>query len=293
MNDQILKGYAFLSLPILGWGLAPIIIDFGLKLIEPLPFLMWRFFVALLVSIPYILIKKRDAFKPLLKTKWTLIVGLSQVWAMVTQYLSQLYISPSISATISYSYLILVPFVSYILIGTRIEKYHLSVVLAAIVGVLMISISGGVTDGSQLNIIGIMFAALSSLGFAVYIVSTSRIMSDDNIDGGALYFTILLFVSITSFLLSQIFGSNINPTLINGEAWIYISILALFSTIIAYVAYIQSMKYLSPNVASVLLLLQIVIPYIIEMFMDKFYSYYVYAGCIMILIASTLVILHK
>ncbi len=292
MSDQRIKGFAFLSLPILGWGIAPIIVEFGLRFLEPLPFLAWRFIVALLISTPIIMYYKRQHFAVLFRSKWTLIVGLAQVWAITTQYLSQLYISPSISATISYSYLILVPFVSRLLLDKKIERIHILAVLIAIVGLLMIT-SDGDLSAFNTDYRGILLAVLSTFGFATYIVSASRLVTKEieNVDSLALYYIIIFIVSIMGIILALIFGSSIDPMIIPSKGWLYIILLAIFSTIIAYSAYIQSLKYISANIASVLLLLQIVIPYFIEViFLDASISFWIYMGGLIILFASFILI---
>jgi len=290
LTDTI-RGYGFISLPILGWGLAPIFVDLGLNYIGVLTFFSYRFILAFLLTFPFILMTKWNQVKILLKNPWTYIVASAHAWALLSQYFSQLYISPSISATISYSYLILVPFISSLLLGTKVSKRHIFTVILAILGVLMM-VTEGKLSVFQTNPIGIIFAGLSTIGFAFYITSVSRLLNKEvaGADSLSLYIIIVGIVSIVGIVLSLSFGGNLNPLDIPNSGWFYISLLSLISTIMAYSAYIQSLKYLSPNTASVLLLLQIVIPFIIEGAFGVAYSLWVFAGGFIVIVASFLVI---
>lgn len=295
LTDTDIRGYGFIAFPIFGWGLAPIFVQFGLQYIDILTFFSYRFLLAFLLTVPYILVAKRREVSVLLKNKWTYFVAGAHAWAILAQYFSQLYISPSISATISYSYLILVPFVSAFLLTTEMSKKHLLFVLLAIVGVVLMVTQGNLSV-FKTDLRGIAFAALSTLGFAFYITSASRLLNQEveNADSVSLYIIIIGIVSILGIGLALGSGGDINPANIPTEGWKYIGLLALFSTIMAYTAYIQSLKYLSPNTASVLLLLQIVIPYLIEgLFFDVTYSLWVLGGGLLVILASTLVILNS
>lgn len=292
MNENAKLGFLFILVPILGWGIAPIIVGQGLKYIDALPFLFLRFLTALLLILPYVLLFKRTELKKLLTNKWTWYTGLAQTWAMTFQYLSQIYISPSLSATIAYSYLILVPVISVFFLRSPFNKLQFANVFVALFGLLLITFSVNGTNFT-LSLLGILLALSATFGFAFYIVLTSRLilMEVYNVDSIALFAIVIAIVSISAFVLTQVFHSNINPLSYGKKSWEYIVLLAIISTILAYIAYNQSLKYLSANVASVLLLLQIIIPYIIELVLySKTYSVFVYIGACIILFSSYFVV---
>ncbi len=285
-------GYLFISFPILFWGLAPIIVGLGLEYIDALPFLFFRFLLSFILTLPYILIYKRIDFIQLIKSKWTWFVGLSQTWAITFQYLSQIYISPSLSSAIAYSYLIFVPIVSAWFLNMKIEVKHYVTVAIALIGVGIITISS-VNDNLSLSIPGILLALSSSLGFAFYIVLVSRLINHEieKADSITLFFIIMIIVSLSTLTLNIIFRRDINPIDFVSKVWLYIILLSVLSTIIAYITYIMALRYISANHASVLLLLQIVVPFAIEYFVYHIsYSMEVLFGTILIIGSSAMVI---
>jgi len=276
--------------PIIGWGLAPSIVDIGLDYIDPLPFLTYRFLAATLLLTPFILLKKQEEVKLLLKNRWTWIIGLSQAWAILFQYLSQLFILPSLSATISYSYMILVPLVSVIILQESLDRRHIPVVVIATLGLAMITTEGNL-DIFNTSGLGIFLAFLATWGFAFYITSTSRLTTKESVevDSFALFYIIMVIVSITGLLLSLIFQADMRVA--SSTVWISILLLTLISTVFAYIAYIEALKFISANTASVVLLLQIVLPFLIDFFVfGRTFSWWVIVGSLLIIAASALAI---
>lgn len=296
MNKKPLKYYyTFIAIAILGWGVSTPLIEAGLTYIPPFTFLFFRFLVASLVVTPYILIKKRDELFKLFRCKLVWIIGLSESAGQLFQYIGQdLGVPSSLAALLSLSFLLFVPFFSVIILKEKLHKIHLFAVLIGASGVTLIATHGHFTDINGLNtsmILGIIFLISSALSYALYIVFSSRLTSvvAPDVDVTVLFYLVLVIITVSSFIFTLSFESPAIPTGI--EIWAVLLLLVLFSTIIAFLAYFESVKGISANTVSVLLLLQIFIPFFIEsVFYKRGYPPVVLFGAFLLLIAMFLVV---
>ncbi|MHA1991415.1 MAG: EamA family transporter, partial [Candidatus Hodarchaeales archaeon] len=78
------------------------------------------------------------------------------------------------------------------------------------------------------------------------------------------------------------------------ESWIWIVLLVIFSTLIAFLAYFKALKTVPANTASILLILQLVIPFTIDIiFLDISYSNWIFAGAFTIVFAIVVVLIFS
>ncbi len=255
------KGYFFIMFPILGFGIAPVLIEIGLQQIDVFTFLFIRFFISSLLLTPLLAFGYWPKIKALLTNKYTYLLGISQITAIVFQYLSQLFVIPSVSTIITKSYLIYVPFLTPFLLKEQFQVKNVGIAVMGFFGVLLIL---GLEQGLGLGdlILGVSAAIVSSLGFAFYIVFSSKLAQDTEIDNVALLIIILWMVSITSFVLMGINDYQEIP-LTKEMVWIF-AVLIILSTLVAYFAYFLALETISATTGSVLLLLQNLPPFIVD-----------------------------
>ena len=97
---------------------------------------------------------------------------------------------------------------------------------------------------------------------------------------------------MTFTFVSYGFVSNGQSISVPQSAWVWIIALVIFSTLIAFFAYFEALQEISANMASVLLLLQVLVPTTIDYFLlDLRYNVWEIAGSIFIVVAMIIVVI--
>jgi drug/metabolite transporter (DMT)-like permease len=282
-----------MAIAILGWGLSTTYIEFGLEFISPFPFLFFRFGLAIIVLAPLVIIFRFSEFLELIKNKWTWVIGISEAMGLILQYLGQERdVAAGLAALLSLSFIVIVPFISPFILNEKLEKNHIIAMSVAFIGVIFISSEGNLNNLTGSSILGIIFLLGAAVGYAFYNISTSRLTTIEkpNVDTFTLFFSVLLIITLSSLFASLTF-SNIPSVPIEGIQWIVL--LTIFSTLIAFFAYFRALKEISANVASVLLPLQVLVPFFIDFFvLGRIYSLWVLSGSFLIIIAMLIVVIQ-
>ncbi len=283
---------------IIGWGLSTPFIELGLKSIPPFNFLFFRYFISSMVIIIILAFKKRNILE-LFKNKWIWLIGSAESTGMLLQYSGQnLGIPSGLAALLSLSFLIYVPFLALILLGQKIKIYHFFGIVLGIIGVLFITFSDNlsvifnISEYITGSVLGILLLIGSAISYAAYIVFTSRYttVENTNINAFDLFAAVIIIITLISMIFATIF-EKIQITW-SYDAWLWIILLVIFSTLIAFFAYFEALKKISANSASVLLLLQVIIPYIFDLLIEhKKYTNNVYIGMILLFMAMLIVVL--
>jgi len=285
--------YSAMAVAILGWGLSSTFIEFGLEFVSPLPFLFFRFGLATISLIPLVIIFRSSEFIELIKNKWTWVIGISEAMGLTLQYLGQERdITAGLAALLSLSFIVIVPFISPFILHEKLEKNHIIAMSVAFIGVIFISSEGNLNNLTGSSILGIIFLLGAAVSYAFYIISTSRLTTIEkpNVDTFTLFFSVLLIITISSLITSLTF-SNIPSVPREGIQWIVL--LTIFSTLIAFFAYFRALKEISANVASVLLPLQVLVPFVIDFFvLGRIYSLWVLSGSFLVIIAMLIVVIQ-
>jgi len=287
------KHYLAIFIAILGWGFSVPFIEFGLAYIGPLPFLAYRFILATVVLTPIALIQKRQELGQLLQQRWLWVIGLAESLGLIFQYLGQQQGVPGgLAALLSLCFLLIVPFISPFIIGQKLEKYHLMAIITGFAGIIMISTEGDLNRlrGGTISLLGVLLLLSAAFGYALYIVATSRLttIEQQDVDTFSLFYLVLLIVAASSTFATAMF-STFQP--LPEELWIWLIGLAIFSTLIAFFSYFEALKAISANIASVLLLLQVLVPFAIDyVVLRRRYGIWIISGAGLIIIAMLIVV---
>ena len=292
IRPKIEYGYLAIAITIIGWGIAPTIVEIGLKSIDPMNFFMYRFLFAVIILSPFILYTRINSIVLLLKNKWTLIVAFSQVVGLLLQYISQKYMAAALSAviTFSFSYAFLVPFLAILLLKDKFVKKHLVYASISFIGVFLIA-TNGFEKNLNAELIGIILALLASVGFGFYIVSTSRLTTKEfeNVDSLALLYIVMVINTIGGLITGIITVGSI--PILQMDTLFYTLVLSIFSTIIAYVFYFEALKKIPANKAAVLLILQSVITFFFDFILfSRIVGQWQILGSVLIIVSAYLVL---
>ncbi len=289
-----MEGYFLMIITVISWGFSTIFIEKGLRYISPIWFLAWRFLLATILLSPFILRPKWSTALELLRNKWVWLIGVSETSGLIFQYFGQEFgASPAISSLISLTFLVFVPFLSLYFLREKIYPFHLVSIVIGILGVLAIQteLKLNQLDPFGESQISITLLLLSAISYAFYIVFTSRLTTIENkeVDTTVLFFVVLAIIS----LLTIIAGIVTDPIswVPPPEGWIWIVLLTLISTIIAFFTYFKALTVIPANEASVLLLLQIVVPFFYELAVEgAVYSSTKWIGIVLISISMIIVV---
>ncbi|OLS26376.1 MAG: hypothetical protein HeimC3_09260 [Candidatus Heimdallarchaeota archaeon LC_3] len=292
LSDHSL-GYIYLLIAVIGWGMSTTLISFGLENFSALPFLAFRFLLALLVFTPFIVVKRLHLVVNLFQNRWVWIVGLSESMGLIFQYFGQETVSAGLSALLSLLFLVIVPFISPFIVYEKIRSYHAYGIILGLIGVIFITSEGNIENFFNGSIIGAILLLLAAFSYAIYIVSTSRVSTIEirDIDVFSLFYVVMAIITFVSLFFAGITGTLVFPP---TDAWIWIIPLTIFSTLIAFLAYFKALKTVSANTASILLILQVIIPFSIDvLFLEITYSLWIYYGSLIIVFAIIIVLVKS
>jgi len=285
-----------MAIAVFGWGLSTTFIEFGLEFITPFPFLFYRFGLATIILAPLVILFRTSEFLEIIRNKWTWVIGISEAMGLILQYLGQERdVAAGLAALLSLSFIVIVPFISPFILHENLEKNHLIAMSVAFIGVIFISSEGNMINLTGSSILGIIFLLGAAVGYAFYIISTSRLTTIEkpNVDTFTLFFSVLLIISLSSLIASLTFRQTLNLASIPREGIQWIILLTIFSTLIAFFAYFRALQEISANVASVLLPLQVLVPFVIDFFiLGRIYSLWVLTGSFLIIIAMFIVVIQ-
>jgi len=180
------KYYASLIFIAFIWGSTFPIIKETLSFVDPLSFLFFRFLVASVIVLPFIIrrINRNIAI-------YGSIVGVTLFFGYLTQTFGLEYTTPSMSGLITGLYVVLTPVLSVFFLKRKMVKIEILLASVAFLGVALMSLS--TSSGELIGNILTLFCAIS---YALQIILTEKYLKD----GDALQFTFfqLLMVALLS-----------------------------------------------------------------------------------------------
>lgn len=282
--------YIATLIAVLGWGLSTSLIQFGLVYVEPFLFLALRFSMAALLATPYVLYTRKNEVLKLLKNRWIYAIALFETAGLLFQYqgqLSEYNVSAGLASLLTMMFIIIVPALSYYLLREKFTINHAIAILLGFIGVFLIVTQGNLSNLTNSSTIGVILLLLSATCYAFYQIVTSKYTREVNksVDSLALFYVVMVAISVYSFGFTFIhsdFSISLNFPV---AAWFWIIALAIFSTIVAFVAYFEASKGIPANTLSILLILQMLVPFFVDIvILGKHYSIWIYLGGIIIVL---------
>ncbi|HEU4962532.1 MAG TPA: DMT family transporter [Bacilli bacterium] len=246
-ENRFYLGVALILISASGFGLMPLLAKVayaGGATVTTTLFV--RFALAAVVFLLYLSMKKREPVT-ISKRQWVALFLMGGVIYMLisTLYFSSInYIPTSLAALLLYTYPIFVA-----LLSTWIDKEHFSgrIAVATVVTVGGLGLALGPSFQS-INPIGVLLAVGAAVGYSIHIIISNRVVAK-------LPPLITSAVTITftalSLLVTGLLRDDIHLTL-EPKAWLAISALALFSTIIALFFFYAGIKLIGSTRASIL-----------------------------------------
>lgn len=268
--------YVALFIAAVLWGTPYTVVKFGLSIfsppLPPLGYLWLRFLLALLLLFPLLLrVPIRNDILKLLKNKSIVFLGLINGSTYVLQFLGQVGTTVAIATLLASTYPISTLILSSYFSGTKITGKLKLAVIGGFCGVLIVSCSVS-SDGTVLGdtsltfFISTLLVLMSGLVWGGYGVASSKISkkaAEEGISEMANPPAVFASSNFFSLLMISILmvGLNQSPSVesLTLEAWIAVSYLAVFCTLLPFVLYIYAGKFIEATKMNIILLLNIIV----------------------------------
>ncbi|WP_069472447.1 DMT family transporter [Candidatus Marithrix sp. Canyon 246] len=190
----------------------------------------------MLIALPFYLLiliwllRKPETKKPLPK-EFLAIFGLGFIGYYLSSYLDLAglnYISAQLERLTLYTYPIMTALLSWLFLREVITKRLMFALVLTYTGVLLLYFHESMLTGINASI-GVLLVAAAALSMSFYLVLSKKIITKF----GSRLFTSIAMLSSTVFVLIHFLLTNeIENLLINNSAWVYVFMLAIFSTVL-------------------------------------------------------------
>jgi len=241
---RILSSFGLLLAAII-WGFAFVIVKSSLDLVPPIYILAFRFTLAAAALTLIMLPKLRN----LTRRDWTsgAVLGFFLFTAHAVQTIGCQYTTAGKNAFLTTIYVIIVPFLHWIMNRKRPSGYAMAAAMIAVVGIGLLSLQGG---DAGVNI-GDVLTVICGFLFAVHIVYIDRYTELQ--DPIILTVMQMIFAAIFSWILAPICDGGFPAAAFQSEVVTGMLYLGLLSTMVGFLLQNVGQKYTAPSTASLLL----------------------------------------
>ncbi|MEI0531151.1 DMT family transporter [Brachyspira pilosicoli] len=180
----------------------------------------------------------------------TLPIGITLFFGFWLQTISAQFITASKIAFFTGAYVILVPFLTWVIYK---KKPHIAAFIAAFITLIGLYLLTSV-DGIKNIKVGDLFAILCAVAFAIHLVLIDSIIS--KVNGIKMASLQLLIAGSISLILGFITKTPLNISALSNETIYSFLYLALGATAMAYLLQTVSQKYVSPHKTGIILSLE-------------------------------------
>lgn len=270
-----------LLLTALIWGFAFVVVKNSLDLIPPIYMLAFRFTIASAALALILFRRLRRITRRDLQSGAILGVFLFAAYALQT--IGCQYTTAGKNAFLTTIYVILVPFLHWLINRRRPDRYVIGGALLAMVGIGLLSLQGegGIALGDLLTL-------LCGIFFAVHIVYIDRYTLAQ--DPAILTVLQLATAAVLSFLLAPLIDGPFPAQALHPEAVTGMLYLGLLSTMLGFLLQNIGQKYTTPSTASLLLSFESVFGVLFStLFLHEAMTARMLLGCLLTFIAVLLV----
>lgn len=290
MNLKGLKGVLLAILSSGTFGLIPL---FAIPLINKMgvmepTVLFYRFALSALMMLPICLVRGHSM--KIAKSYILPIFGLGALYALTALFLiySYRHISSGVATTIHFLYPLCVSFLMVVFFKEQKSKSLLVAAVLSLIGVALMCWTGS----SNMNWMGVGLSALTILTYGSYIVGINQ-SKVGKLPGDILTFYIIL-ASTVIFLIYALLAQGGIGSVPSLEAWINLSALAFFATVVSDFTLIMAVKYAGSTVTAILGSMEPLVAVVVGIVVfSEYFSYQTFVGLLLILASVGLVILSS
>ncbi|MBA4687859.1 MAG: EamA family transporter [Candidatus Galacturonibacter soehngenii] len=226
------------------WGFAFVVVKDALDYVPPVYMLAFRFTIA---SIGLLFVfSKRLRMININNVKSSIVLGILLYISYLLQTIGCLYTTAGKNAFITTIYVVIVPFLYWLISKQKPDIYCLVSAFMAIIGIGLLSLN------SDLSInLGDVLTLLCGFGYAIHLIYINKYSKYQ--DPIILTFLQILVAAILSWLTAPIMDGGFPVDATNPNIMIGMLYLGIGSTMIAYLLQNIGQKYIEPSTAALLL----------------------------------------
>lgn len=226
------------------WGIAFVVVKNSLDTVPPTYMLAFRFTIAA-VLLAAICFKKLHGLKKHI-VKEGAVLGFLLFFSYLVQTIGCQYTTAGKNAFLTSAYVVIVPFLCWLLFRKKPDSFCIAAALLAIAGIGLLSLQGDMSVNR-----GDVLTLICAVGFALHMIYIDRYTEQD--DPVVLTILQLAFAALFSWLSSPFLDGGFPAGVFRPDVVGSMLYLGIFSTMIGFLLQNVCQKYTSPNTASLLL----------------------------------------
>lgn len=242
------KGYILGAIAAISYGTNPLFAVplYGMGMAVP-SVLFYRYAFATLILGIVMLIRKESFY--LKFHEIPMMIGLGVVFALSSALLFEAYqyMDVGLASTLLFVEPLFIAMLLWIFFHERVSIMTVISIILCLSGVVFLCNPG---EGAHVTATGVILVMLSSLSYAIYMVMVNKSRLQ-RLSGSTLTFYSLLF-GITVFVVQLNFFTDLQPVPSNEVAWLCVTGLSIFPTIISLMTVAISIHYVGSVAVSIL-----------------------------------------
>lgn len=262
------------------WGFAFVVVKNSLDVIPPTYMLAIRFTIASLVLALVCWKRLRSLEKD---TVWAgAVLGFWLFASYLLQTIGCQYTTAGKNAFLTSAYVILVPFLYWLLAGRKPDACCIMAAILAVIGIGLLSLQGDMSVN-----LGDVLTLVCAIGFALHMVYIDKYTQ--NWDPVVLTVLQLSFAAGFSWVLSPVLDGGFPSGVFSPDMAVSMLYLGIFSTMFAFLMQNVCQKYTSPDMASLLLSTESVFGVLFStLLLGENMNARMLAGCVLLFVAVVL-----
>lgn len=253
-----ISGISFTVIASILWGTSFLFIGFGLEDADPYTLSFLRFAMASVVIFPLSLFYKDLDILSELKRPGMWIIGVANALGYLFQFVGQSFSSAAEASLLSTLYPVIVPFLAFLFLKDRIGGFQKLSTALGFLGMILVMLPD--INLHSLHFFGDILLFLTSIAYAVFIVSGKKVGSSSANSIFALMVIDTIILSIPAVLL----GHPEGLLAFNISGWIVVLWLAFPCTLIATWIYLKGLTYMPASQSATVLFLELVSGFILS-----------------------------
>ena len=232
------------------------IIKIGLKTIDPITFVFWRFLISTVTLVVVMLFLRKLDFR-ITDKRMLVFLGIANAAGYLLQYVGMPYTSAAKAALFINLSAIWVALLSPKLLGESFSRKKIVGILFGLMGIVFVSTNLDFLALGQGQLAGDMLLIVSGFAWALFMIYNKKLVMHSTLAT----FQSMTWVLILTLLSLVPFTVLSGPGFFNlsGWAWLAIFWTAIVCWVIPYYLWLEGLKHLSASTSTVLLLSEIVV----------------------------------
>lgn len=289
-----INGIFYAAISSMSFGFSPL---FSLALIgaglSDFDILSYRWLIAGTVLMIYAFCKKKSLRLNSFDEAWKIVLlSILRALTSVTLLIGYVNISSGIASTINFMYPVIVTLCMVLFFGEKRSLIDYLAIAASIFGVYLLASGDSIMVEGGNTKLGLTCSLISAFSFAAYYIVMKQVKAD-KIEV-VKFTTWIMMLSAVYFIIGAFISDGKLTIVTDARSWLNILGLGLWSTMVSNITGVKGNRRIGPTMTSILGALQPVTAVVLGvLFLNEHLYTRSLTGCIIILVAVTIIVLHQ